>query len=76
MALGYVLPWTILGPATRVLGYLRRLPLDKVKIDKSLIGEIGSARSDSVIQAVVALSHAIGLEVTAEGVETRNSMRS
>lgn len=49
---------------------LRRLPLDKVKIDKSVVAEIESERSTSIIRGLLALAREIGLKVSAEGVET------
>lgn len=49
---------------------LSRLPLDIVKIDKAFIDGLGS-RYDAVVTAVVTLGNAFGLEVVAEGIETR-----
>lgn len=54
------------------LGYLRRFPLDTVKIDRSLIHDLsGNADAAGVARAVVAMAHSLDLRVTAEGVETR-----
>ncbi len=53
------------------LAYLQRFPFDKLKIDKSLIDALGtSANGGAVVQAIVALGRALGLSITAEGVET------
>jgi EAL domain-containing protein (putative c-di-GMP-specific phosphodiesterase class I) len=55
------------------LGYLQRFPLDKLKIDKSFVDAIGTTENGSVIlQAIAGLGRALGLSVTAEGVETEN----
>ncbi len=62
---------TISVPATPRLSYLRKFPLDKIKIDRSFVTDIAT-RSDQVaiIQAVLSIARALGMTVTAEGVET------
>ena len=58
------------------LGYLRKFPLDKLKIDKAYVKPInGDARTRDILLAVVALGRAHGLTVTAEGVETPGQAR-
>lgn len=53
------------------LGYLRRFPVDMVKIDQGFVADIGRAPSGGAIVAAVSnLAHALGMSVTAEGVET------
>jgi diguanylate cyclase len=53
------------------LTYLRVLPLDRIKIDKSFIQDLGtSTQVDAIIRAIIAMGAALGLGVTAEGVET------
>ncbi len=53
------------------LGYLQRFPLDKLKVDKSFVDALGEAENRSVIvQAIAGLGRALGLSVTAEGIET------
>ncbi|MEP7061529.1 MAG: EAL domain-containing protein [Betaproteobacteria bacterium] len=53
------------------LSYLKRFPVDKVKIDRMFIRDIVSSEDDAaIVQAIVAMSHHLKLQVTAEGVET------
>jgi diguanylate cyclase (GGDEF)-like protein len=55
------------------LGYLQRFPLDKIKIDQSFVAALGrSSNGGVIIQAMVALGHALGLSVLVEGVETEH----
>ncbi|MEO7941571.1 MAG: EAL domain-containing protein, partial [Burkholderiaceae bacterium] len=55
------------------LSYLHRFPFDKVKIDQSFVRDIHSATQDAVIaKVVIAMSHGLGLQVIAEGVETES----
>ena len=57
------------GPAS--MAYLKRLPLDQMKIDRSFVEEIlVDPISGAVAQAIIAFSKAMGLSVIAEGVET------
>ena len=58
------------GTGYSSLTYLRKLPLDKLKIDKSFVQDLDAVQTAAIIQAVVAMSRAIGLKITAEGVET------
>jgi diguanylate cyclase (GGDEF)-like protein len=59
------------GTGYSSLSYLKRFEVDKIKIDKSFIQHLGqTADSAAIVTAVVTLGHAMGLAVTAEGVET------
>jgi diguanylate cyclase (GGDEF)-like protein/PAS domain S-box-containing protein len=57
------------------LAYLSRFPIDKLKIDKSFIHEIGSEDDAAIVDAIIVMAHALGLAVVAEGVETLEQER-
>ncbi len=52
------------------LSYLRRFDVELLKIDQSFVSDCGDERTYSIIEAVVALGHSLGMTVTAEGIET------
>jgi diguanylate cyclase (GGDEF)-like protein len=58
------------GTGYSSLSYLRTFPFDKIKIDKSFVDDIGRESSAAaIVQAIVDLANALGMETTAEGVE-------
>lgn len=63
------------GTGYSSLAVLMQLPLDKLKIDRSFITKSSEIKSASIVMAIVALARAIGLHVTAEGVETEAQQR-
>jgi len=63
------------GTGFSSLAYLCKLPLDKVKIDRSFIANVDKVQSAAIVQAMVALARALGLKVAAEGVETVEQQR-
>ncbi|KAF1711841.1 bifunctional diguanylate cyclase/phosphodiesterase [Pseudoxanthomonas sacheonensis] len=63
------------GTGHSSLGHVQRFPLKMIKIDRSFIAPFAagaSPRSSAVIGAILALGHALGVEIVAEGIETRH----
>ncbi|MCW9081671.1 MAG: EAL domain-containing protein [Colwellia sp.] len=59
------------GTGYSSLAYLRKLPIDKIKIDRSFINEVAANDSDmTIVKSMIELSHGLGKRVLAEGVET------
>ena len=65
------------GTGFSSLAYLRQFPLDFVKIDGSFVrGLAHGSGEDAIVNAIIDLSHAFGLEVVAEGVETEGQLET
>lgn len=58
------------GTGFTSLAHLRWLPIDKLKIDKSFVTNLTGSNDESLVRLVIETGHVLGVEVTAEGVET------
>ncbi len=71
-ALGLHLALDDFGTGHSALAYLRQLPLDTLKIDRGFFAE--GPENRAIVQAVTDLAHGLGLDVTAEGLETADQV--
>jgi diguanylate cyclase (GGDEF)-like protein/PAS domain S-box-containing protein len=63
------------GTGYSSLGYLRRFPVDCVKIDRSFLSGLGKGKDQAeIIRAIIALGTTLGIEVIAEGIETSDQL--
>jgi diguanylate cyclase (GGDEF)-like protein len=74
-ALGVRVAMDDFGTGYSSLSYLRSFPFDKIKIDRSFIKDIERNRDSAVIiKAIAGLGQSLGIETTAEGIETQEQM--
>ncbi len=74
-SLGVKLAMDDFGTGYSSLGYLKAFPFDVIKMDRSFIRDLSEKESAlQVVQAIIGLSRALGLSITAEGVETREQL--
>ncbi len=59
------------GTGYSSLSYLKRIPFDTLKIDKSFVFGIEDEQNRSFVEMIVKISNTLGLDVVAEGIETK-----
>ena len=62
------------GTGYSSLSYLRRFPFDKLKIDRAFVQDINSSSTAAIVRAIVTLGVALGMTITAEGIETEDQL--
>jgi len=73
--LGVTIALDDFGTGYSMLSRLQDFPVDRLKVDRSFIADIGADGSAPLVAAMIAMGHELGLEVVAEGVETADQLR-
>ena len=58
------------GTGYSSLNYLRQFPINTLKIDRTFVNDLGSDSGNAIVNAIVSMAQALGLDLVAEGVET------
>ena len=68
--LGFKLAIDDFGTGYSSLNYLRQFPINTLKIDRTFVNDLGSDSGNAIVNAIVSMAQALGLDLVAEGVET------
>ena len=73
--MGFILSIDDYGTGYSSMEYLKRLPVNELKIDKSFVLEVNKSKTDQVIvNSAIELGHNLGLKVIAEGIEEESAI--